>query len=309
MAVSTSTSQRRRGSLSLPTELLTWSFNDSTRGVDGVDTVARAATSRCSSMTNPKATSCCYVGNSVRNIVATAASPMTVDSRWRASYSGSARWGQSSRATCVAARVRATSGHVRVDRYLLLSANSSASYYEWWSHCMWPTPMYPLVRVAPMWRLSECVAPIHFPLRIVNWRAVRHHIRHLLLCLVFYKTAGPFASSLQTLTAPVVYGSRWMLEEGGFSEYLELVDAYKTLGGPMTFAEFVLARPDDFAQAVGAAGDGRCAFRALAGAVDALGRAGWFSNDDVDGFYRPQAEKGKSIPAAGVVWSAIWAFI
>ncbi|GMF23069.1 unnamed protein product [Phytophthora fragariaefolia] len=43
------------------------------------------------------------VGDSVRNIVATAASPMTVASRWSASHSGSARWGQSSRATCVAA--------------------------------------------------------------------------------------------------------------------------------------------------------------------------------------------------------------
>ncbi|GMF28173.1 unnamed protein product [Phytophthora fragariaefolia] len=100
-----------------------------------------------------------------------------------------------------------------------------------------------------------------------------------------------------------------MLEEDGFSEYLELVDAYKTLGGPMTFAEFVLARPDDFAQAIGVAGDGRCAFHVLARAVDALGLAGWFSNDDVDELYRAQAEKGKSIAAAGVVWSTIWAFI
>ncbi|GMF53575.1 unnamed protein product [Phytophthora fragariaefolia] len=88
------------------------------------------------------------------------------------------------------------------------------------------------------------------------------------------------------------YEPRWMLEEDGFSEYLELVDAYKTLGGPMTFAEFVLARPDDFAQAIGAAGDGRCAFHALARAVDALGLAGWFSNNDVDELYRAQAEKG-----------------
>ncbi|GMF45409.1 unnamed protein product [Phytophthora fragariaefolia] len=77
--------------------------NDSTRGVDGVDTVARVATSRSSFMMNPRATPCCSVGDSVRNIVATAASPMTVDSRWSASHSGSARWGQSSRATCVAA--------------------------------------------------------------------------------------------------------------------------------------------------------------------------------------------------------------
>ncbi|GMF34131.1 unnamed protein product [Phytophthora fragariaefolia] len=82
--------------------LFTWSFNDSTRGVDGVDTVARAATSRCSFMVKPRATPGCSVGDSVRNIVATAASPMTVDSRWSASHSGSARWGQSSRATCVA---------------------------------------------------------------------------------------------------------------------------------------------------------------------------------------------------------------
>ncbi|GMF51074.1 unnamed protein product [Phytophthora fragariaefolia] len=54
-------------------------------------------------MMNPRATPCCSVGDSVRNIVATAASPMTVDSRWSASHSGSARWGQSSRATCVTA--------------------------------------------------------------------------------------------------------------------------------------------------------------------------------------------------------------
>ncbi|GMF16022.1 unnamed protein product [Phytophthora fragariaefolia] len=105
------------------------------------------------------------------------------------------------------------------------------------------------------------------------------------------------------------YEPSWMLEADGFSEWMELVEAYKTLGGPMTFAEFVLARPDDFAQAIGAAGDGRCAFHALARAVDALGLAGWFSNDDVDEFYRAQAEKGKSIPAAGVVWSTIWTFI
>ncbi|GMF62148.1 unnamed protein product [Phytophthora fragariaefolia] len=68
--------------------LFTWSFNDSTRGVDGVDTVARAAISRCSVMMNPRATPCCSVGDSVRNIVATAASPMTVDSRWSASHLG-----------------------------------------------------------------------------------------------------------------------------------------------------------------------------------------------------------------------------
>ncbi|GMF89313.1 unnamed protein product [Phytophthora fragariaefolia] len=74
--------------------LFTWSFNDSTRGVDGVDTVARAAISRCSFMMNPRATPCCSVGDSVRNIAATAASPMTIDSRWSASHSGSARWGQ-----------------------------------------------------------------------------------------------------------------------------------------------------------------------------------------------------------------------
>ncbi|GMF36320.1 unnamed protein product [Phytophthora fragariaefolia] len=82
--------------------LFTWSLNDSTRGVDGVDTVPRAATSRCSFMMNPRATPCCSVGDSVRNIVASAASPMTGDSRWSVSHSGSARWGQSSRATYVA---------------------------------------------------------------------------------------------------------------------------------------------------------------------------------------------------------------
>ncbi|GMF34072.1 unnamed protein product [Phytophthora fragariaefolia] len=54
-------------------------------------------------MMNPRATPCCSVSDSVRNIVATAASPMTVASRWIASHSGSARWEQASRATCVAA--------------------------------------------------------------------------------------------------------------------------------------------------------------------------------------------------------------
>ncbi|KAE8907765.1 hypothetical protein PF005_g16827 [Phytophthora fragariae] len=53
-----------------------------------------------------------------------------------------------------------------------------------------------------------------------------------------------------------------MLEEDGFGEYLNLVDAYKALGGPMTFAEFALSRPDEFSQAIGAADDGRCAFHA-----------------------------------------------
>ncbi|GMF44432.1 unnamed protein product [Phytophthora fragariaefolia] len=86
--------------------LFTWSFNDAPHGVDGVDTVARAAISRCSFMMNPRATLCCSVGDSVRNIVATTASPMTVDSRWSAPHSGSARWGQASRATCAAAAFR-----------------------------------------------------------------------------------------------------------------------------------------------------------------------------------------------------------
>ncbi|GMF40033.1 unnamed protein product [Phytophthora fragariaefolia] len=52
---------------------------------------------------NPRATPCCSVGESVRSIVAATASPMTVASRWSAPHSGSARWGQSARATCVAA--------------------------------------------------------------------------------------------------------------------------------------------------------------------------------------------------------------
>ncbi|EGZ30541.1 hypothetical protein PHYSODRAFT_475383 [Phytophthora sojae] len=79
-----------------------------------------------------------------------------------------------------------------------------------------------------------------------------------------------------------------MLEEDGFGEYLDLVDAYKALGGPMTFAEFALSRPDEFAQAIGAANDGRCAFHALSRATDAV---------------------GLPIPGAGVVWSTLWTFV
>ncbi|GMF15353.1 unnamed protein product [Phytophthora fragariaefolia] len=83
--------------------LFTWSLNDSTHGVDGVDTVARAMTSCCSFMMKPRATPCRSVGGSVRSIVATAASPMTVARRWSTSHSGSVRWRQYSRATCAAA--------------------------------------------------------------------------------------------------------------------------------------------------------------------------------------------------------------
>ncbi|KAE9328144.1 hypothetical protein PF008_g16248 [Phytophthora fragariae] len=83
-----------------------------------------------------------------------------------------------------------------------------------------------------------------------------------------------------------------MLEEDGFGEYLDLVDAYKALGGPMTFAEFALSRPDEFSQAIGAADDGRCAFHALSCAMDAVGLVGWFSGAAVDEFYDVQAAKG-----------------
>eukprot|EP00644_Phytophthora_capsici_P015348 jgi/Phyca11/113590/e_gw1.24.492.1 len=82
---------------------------------------------------------------------------------------------------------------------------------------------------------------------------------------------------------------RWLLEEDGFIEYLELVDQYKATGGPMTFAEFALSRPDDFSQALGASRDGRCAFRALDLAADARGIS--------------------PITSAGVVWSTLWTFI
>eukprot|EP00644_Phytophthora_capsici_P004666 jgi/Phyca11/16373/fgenesh1_pg.PHYCAscaffold_19_\ len=78
---------------------------------------------------------------------------------------------------------------------------------------------------------------------------------------------------------------RWLLEEDGFIEYLELVDQYKATGGPMTFAEFALSRPDDFSQAMGASRDGRCAFRALDLAADALGISDWYSEAAVDALY------------------------
>ncbi|EEY60900.1 uncharacterized protein PITG_13662 [Phytophthora infestans T30-4] len=73
----------------------------------------------------------------------------------------------------------------------------------------------------------------------------------------------------------------------GFTEYLELVDQFKATGGSLTFAEFSLSQPDDFSQAMGAFRDGRCAFRALDLAADALG----------------------PITSAGVVWSTLWTFI
>ncbi|EGZ19931.1 hypothetical protein PHYSODRAFT_495991 [Phytophthora sojae] len=75
-----------------------------------------------------------------------------------------------------------------------------------------------------------------------------------------------------------------MLEEGGFGEFLDLVDAYKALGG---FAEFALSRPDEFSQAIGAANDGCCAFHDLSRATDAV---------------------GLPIPGVGVVWSTLWTF-
>ncbi|KAE8912274.1 hypothetical protein PF005_g18584 [Phytophthora fragariae] len=105
------------------------------------------------------------------------------------------------------------------------------------------------------------------------------------------------------------YEPRWMLEEDGFGEYLDLVDTFKALGGPMTFAEFALSRPDEFSQAIGAANDGRCAFHALSRATDAVGLVGWFSGAAVDEFYDAQAAKGKPIPGAGVVWSTLWTFV
>ncbi|KAJ8531791.1 hypothetical protein ON010_g14171 [Phytophthora cinnamomi] len=75
---------------------ITLSFNSRARGV------VPDAASRCSFMMNPRATPCCSVGDSVRSIVATAASPMTDDSRWRASpLWGQTGGGQSARATCV----------------------------------------------------------------------------------------------------------------------------------------------------------------------------------------------------------------
>ncbi|KUG00871.1 hypothetical protein AM587_10000084 [Phytophthora nicotianae] len=102
---------------------------------------------------------------------------------------------------------------------------------------------------------------------------------------------------------------RWLLEEDGFTEYLELVDQYKTTGGPMTFAEFALSRPDDFSQAMGASRDGRCAFRALDLAADALGISDWYSEAAVDALYCVRAATDKPITSAGVVWSTLWTFI
>ncbi|KAF1790205.1 Histone-fold [Phytophthora cactorum] len=64
---------------------------------------------------------------------------------------------------------------------------------------------------------------------------------------------------------------RWLLEEDGFQEYLDLVDEYKMFGGLATFSECVSSRSDDFSQAIGASSDGRCAFHALAHAVRLLG--------------------------------------
>ncbi|KAG6945090.1 hypothetical protein JG688_00016742 [Phytophthora aleatoria] len=64
---------------------------------------------------------------------------------------------------------------------------------------------------------------------------------------------------------------RWLLEEDGFQEYLDLVDEYKMFGGLATFSECVSSRSDNFSQAIGASSDGRCAFHALAHAVRLLG--------------------------------------
>ncbi|GMG15829.1 unnamed protein product [Phytophthora fragariaefolia] len=102
---------------------------------------------------------------------------------------------------------------------------------------------------------------------------------------------------------------RWLLEEDGFTEYLELVDAYKPAAGPMTFGEYALSRPDDFSQAMGASEDGRCAFHALAHAVDALGIPEWCSDDIVNLFYRARAGVGNAIASEGVVWPTLWSFI
>ncbi|GMF38474.1 unnamed protein product [Phytophthora fragariaefolia] len=102
---------------------------------------------------------------------------------------------------------------------------------------------------------------------------------------------------------------RWLLEEDGFTEYLELVDAYKAAAGPMTFGEYALSRPDDFSQAMGASEDSRCAFHALAHAVDALGIPAWCSDDIVNHFYRAHAAVGNAIASEGVVWSTLWSFI
>ncbi|KAJ8526144.1 hypothetical protein ON010_g15036 [Phytophthora cinnamomi] len=76
---------------------------------------------------NPRATPCCSVGDSVRSIVAIAASPMTVDSRWRASHSGSDRWGQSARATCVAGVLELSMG---TSVLMWFSAPRSYTSYE-----------------------------------------------------------------------------------------------------------------------------------------------------------------------------------
>ncbi|ETN17014.1 hypothetical protein PPTG_06075 [Phytophthora nicotianae INRA-310] len=101
---------------------------------------------------------------------------------------------------------------------------------------------------------------------------------------------------------------RLLLEEDGFTAYLELVDQYKATGGPMTFAEFALSRPDGFSQAMGASRDGRCAFRSLDLAVDALGVSDWYSEAAVDALYCMRAATDKPITSAGVVWSTLWTF-
>ncbi|KAE9122617.1 hypothetical protein PF005_g7402 [Phytophthora fragariae] len=102
---------------------------------------------------------------------------------------------------------------------------------------------------------------------------------------------------------------QWLLVKYGFPEYLELVDAYKAAAGPMTFGEYELSRPDVFSQAMGASGDGRCAFHALAHAVDALGIPEWYSDDIVNHFYRARAVVGNAIASEGVVLSTLWSFI
>lgn len=102
---------------------------------------------------------------------------------------------------------------------------------------------------------------------------------------------------------------RWLLEEDGFTEYLELVDQIKATCGPMTFAEFSLSRPNDFSQAMGASRDGRCAFRALDLAADALGISDWYSEAAVGALYCVRAATDKLITSAGVGWSTLWTFI
>ncbi|EGZ28053.1 hypothetical protein PHYSODRAFT_474245, partial [Phytophthora sojae] len=95
---------------------------------------------------------------------------------------------------------------------------------------------------------------------------------------------------------------RWLLEEDDFGEYLDLVDDFKMLAGPMTFAEYVTTRTDTFALAIGGSPDGRCAFHTLQHIAKALGISVWFSPAAVDSFYAARCERGRPIPEAAERW-------